>query len=71
MSTPVKAIREYCLKCCCYSAQEVKLCPDTKCPLSPFRLGKNPNRSPRVLSEEQKQMLSEHLKRVREKRILK
>lgn len=44
MSTPVKSIRKYCLDfCCCGSAHEVRLCPNTDCALYPFRLGTNPN----------------------------
>lgn len=42
--TPVKAIRAKCLDCCCGSAQEVKLCPITDCPLYPYRMGHNPSR---------------------------
>lgn len=42
--TPVKAMRAKCLDCCCGSAQEVKLCPITDCPLYPYRMGHNPNR---------------------------
>lgn len=42
--SPLKAIRLKCLDCSCGSSNEVKLCPVEKCPLYPFRLGKNPNR---------------------------
>lgn len=43
--SPLKAIRLKCLDCSCGSSNEVKLCPVEKCPLYPFRLGKNPNRA--------------------------
>lgn len=43
MLTPMKAIRAKCLDCSCGSANEVKLCPITACPLFPYRFGKNPN----------------------------
>ena len=43
--TPLKAIREKCLDCCCGSAQEVRLCTCEKCALYRFRFGKNPNRA--------------------------
>lgn len=43
--TPLKAIREKCLDCCCSSAQEVRLCTCEKCALYQFRFGKNPNRA--------------------------
>lgn len=44
MLTPMKSIRAKCLDCCCGSAQEVRLCPATSCPLYGYRFGKNPNR---------------------------
>lgn len=39
MKTPLKAIKAYCLDCCCGSAKEVKLCPNKDCELYRFRLG--------------------------------
>ena len=44
----LKAIRAHCLDCMCDQANEVKLCPVTKCNLYTLRFGKDP--SPRVLS---------------------
>ncbi len=41
--TPMKAIRAKCLDRSAGSANEVKLCPVTSCPLYLFRFGKNPN----------------------------
>jgi len=41
--TPVKAIREFCLECAA-SRVEVRKCGIAKCPLFPYRLGKNPMR---------------------------
>ena len=43
--TPMKAIRAKCLDCCCNSSNEVRLCAVEKCPLYPYRFGKNPNRA--------------------------
>ena len=43
--TPMKAIRAKCLDCCCGSSNEVRLCTVEKCPLYPYRFGKNPNRA--------------------------
>ena len=43
--TPLQAIRIKCLDCCCQVKSQVKHCPLDNCPLYPFRLGKNPNRS--------------------------
>ena len=39
----VKAMRLKCLDCSGGSTKEVRLCPIKKCPLYPFRMGKNPN----------------------------
>lgn len=43
--TPVKAIREKCLDCCCGQVKEVRLCPSETCALWPYRMGKNPARA--------------------------
>jgi len=43
--SPVKAIKKFCYDCTGGSIKERKLCEITDCPLYPFRLGKNPNRS--------------------------
>jgi len=40
--SPLKAIRLNCLECSGGSSAEVKLCVIPKCPLYPFRFGKNP-----------------------------
>lgn len=42
ITSPVKAIRAYCLSCVCGNAAEVRRCEITRCPLYPFRFGKNP-----------------------------
>lgn len=54
-TNPVKAIREKCLDCCCWSATEVSLCQVERCPLYPFRLGKNPYRAKQSLTPEQEE----------------
>lgn len=61
--TPMKAIRAKCLDCCAGQYSEVKMCPCTTCPLYDFRLGKNPNRKPRNLTEEQREALREHARK--------
>lgn len=53
--SPMKAIRLKCLDCCCGSANEVKLCTITKCPLYPFRDGHNPYIKKREYTEEQRE----------------
>jgi len=45
MTTPVKAIRAKCLECSGGSYRDVRECLIPECPLYPFRMGKNPNRS--------------------------
>jgi len=42
---PVKAIKKFCYECSGRSAKERELCNETDCPLFPYRLGNNPNRS--------------------------
>ena len=62
----LKAIRLKCLDCCCDSAYEVKLCPCEKCPLHPFRFGKNPYRTKKEYSEEELEKKREIMKKARE-----
>lgn len=61
--TPMKAIRAKCLDCCAGQYSEVKMCTCTTCPLYDFRLGKNPNRKPRNLTEEQREALRERARK--------
>lgn len=64
--TPIQAIRAKCLDCCCCQVNEVKLCTAIRCPLWPFRLGKNPNIKPREYTEEQREAMRQRLKRTME-----
>lgn len=41
--TPMKAIRQKCLECSSGSANEVRLCPVSKCALYMYRFGHRPN----------------------------
>lgn len=61
--TPMKAIRAKCLDCCAGQYSEVKMCPCTTCPLYDFKLGKNPNRKPRNLTEAQREALRERARK--------
>ena len=61
----LKAIRLKCLECCCDQVAEVRSCGAEDCPLWPFRMGKNPYRKKRELTEEQKTELAERMKRMR------
>ena len=66
-SSPMKAIRAKCLDCV-YTAQEVKMCPCTDCPLWHFRLGKNPNRKP--MSEERREAAAEKMRKMHRDKVL-
>lgn len=63
-TSPVKAIRQKCLECGEGSANEVKLCPVERCPLYPFRFGKNPYRQKRELTDEQHAEMAERLRKI-------
>lgn len=65
ITNPVKAIKAKCIDCCCGSFAEVKLCENADCALHPFRLGKNPYRVKREMTEEQKQHHAEILAKAR------
>lgn len=65
ITNPVKVIRKYCLECCRESPKEVEVCPAEKCWLHPFRMGNNPYRTKRELSEEQKKEAAENLRKAR------
>ena len=43
--SPVKTMRKYCLTRCEEGVKRVRLCEDTECPLHPYRLGRQPNRT--------------------------
>jgi hypothetical protein len=60
---PLKALRARCLDCCCGSASEVRKCLSIGCPSWPFRMGKNPFRVRRQLSDEQKREMADRLGR--------
>ena len=65
-TNPVKAIRAYCIDCS-QSTSEVAKCVIPDCPLFPFRMGKNPFRTHRTLSEDQRAALRERLTVARSK----
>lgn len=64
----LRAIKLKCLDCSSYNTNEIKECPVSKCPLYPFRLGKNPFRK-RELSEEERSKLSERMKNLKRNNI--
>lgn len=65
ITSPVKAIRAYCLECSNGATSEVKNCPICDCPLFPFRFGKNPYRKQREMTEEERRVLADRLKEAR------
>lgn len=67
-TNPVRAIRRKCLDCCMNQVEEVKRCPIEDCPLFPFRFGKNPFRTKREYTEEQRQAMASRLAEMRKNR---
>ena len=65
IKNPVKAIREFCMECCGGSSADVRDCTSVVCPLKPFRFGKNPYRSKREMTVEQKEAACERLRNAR------
>jgi hypothetical protein len=59
VTTAIQAIRQNCIDCSGGNRAEVARCTVTKCPLFPFRLGKNPNKRPRIMTDEQRELLSQ------------
>jgi len=68
ITNPVKAIRAFCLDCCGGSASDVKDCTSKMCPLKPFRFGKNPYRTKREMTEEQRERAIKRLEIARAKK---
>ena len=63
---PLRAIRAKCLDCCGGSPAEVRECEITHCDLHPYRMGKNPFRKKRELSDEQREVLATRLAAARQ-----
>lgn len=63
ITSPLKAIRAKCLDCSVYDYSEVRNCYIKKCPLYPFRMGKNPFRKKREISDEERERLASQLKK--------
>ena len=61
ITNPIKAIRAKCLDCCCGSIAEIRLCSCVDCSLHPFRFGKNPYRTRREYTEEERAALKARL----------
>ncbi len=68
ITSPIKAIRAFCLECSGDSAREVKECTARSCVLYPFRFGENPYRTKRELTDEQRAELRDRMKNARKKK---
>ena len=66
--SPLKAIKVYCYRCSGDSHAEVKRCTGEDCPLFMFRMGKNPYRKKKVLTEEQRNKAAERFAKARAKK---
>ena len=67
---PVKAIRAKCIDCCGAEdyTNRIRDCEITKCAIHPFRMGKNPYREKKQLTEEQQAMYKERARKMWETR---
>jgi hypothetical protein len=62
---PLKALRARCLDCCCGSSSEVCKCTAVNCPAWPFRMGVNPFRQKRKLSDDRRRAAAERFAKMR------
>lgn len=60
--SPLKTIRQHCLECS-DTANEVRLCPCTRCKLYPYRLGHDPRKAKKALSREEREKIRQRLAR--------
>ena len=67
--TPLSAIRAKCIDCSAGSMKEVRECVMLDCPLYRYRLGKSPNRKPRILTDEEREALRQRMAKMREKQL--
>lgn len=72
-TSPLKAIRDFCKFDCCLvgdendGATEVwRDCDIVTCPLNSFRMGKNPFRKRRELTDDERQEIVERLQKARD-----
>lgn len=65
-TSPLKAIRAFCIECCGYQTSEVKSCTAPRCPLFEFRMGTNPYRKTKEYTEDELETLRERMKKARE-----
>ena len=66
----LRVIRAKCLDCCIQQETEVRKCVAVTCPNWPYRMGANPFRAPRELTEEQREQSAAALARARAARTI-
>lgn len=64
ITSVMKSVRAKCMQCS-GTSYEIKKCMCFSCALYPFRLGKNPYRQKRVMTDEQKQAAKERFAKAR------
>ena len=64
-TNPVRAIRMKCVDCSGGSRTEAERCTVKTCALYPFRMGRNPFRAVREMTDEQRQAAAERLAKAR------
>ena len=63
----LQAIKKHCrTDCCCDDMESWKECNATDCMLHPFRMGKNPFRKKRELTDKQRKAIADRLEKARE-----
>lgn len=64
----LKVIRKKCLDCAGNSEAEIRRCTAVSCELWPYRMGKNPLRKRKELTQDQKEKLVQRMNMAREKK---
>ena len=64
-TSPLDAIKDFCMECCGYQRDEVKTCSAPMCPLYDFRFGKNPYRKTKDYTEEELEKMRERIANAR------
>lgn len=67
IASPLKSIRAFCLGCVGNVPSEVKLCPSMKCPLYPYRFGKDVRQTGRKRSPAQIEAFNKMMEEKRKK----
>lgn len=63
-TSPLMAIKEFCMECCGWERSGVKSCSAPLCPLFEFRNGKNPYHK-KNLTDEQRKELGERMRKAK------